>query len=432
MDFNSTLKILFTVSTTIFFIGCNPGPNSLVPDTKAENLIGIPLSNNSKLQSANEDDSHKVVVFDKTIRKVHHFDLETAEHLGLFEVEKAEEEHFLIYGSGKNYFIDMTKKHVSIQNLNNRKQAPTMAYVGTPISASYDSKQGYLVIYDSYQSVLILKIDDDGKVVRQFISGPVVDSDGTIQAGDISGNGKLVLSIRGNPTPGTGAVVDYIFSVDIEQTIAETNTENKLLGEKIPTTLSEMSWVAPVPGAPTFVMIRSAGQISLMDLVAKTVTSLPTDTWVVEKYSKIKDPHIVLRKSYDFYDNMNGNVERRLYYVENGALKTKIQTKNFNFILNSHLDVKKGQWNVTKINTVKEYDLYNSYNSYFDGRSFTRIRLNDLLTVIDTKIADKATVEMSGNYLFTLFSNPMGSAIKTNIETNETTTLRNFNVKYLK
>ncbi|MBL7542779.1 MAG: hypothetical protein JNL11_03135 [Bdellovibrionaceae bacterium] len=432
MDFNSTLKIALTTGLSALFIGCYPGPNTLAPDTKAENLIGIPLAKNSKLQSANDEDSPKIVVFDKTIRRVHHFDLETTEHLGLFEVERSDEDHFLVYGSEKNYFIDMTKKHVSIQNLNNRKQAPTVAFVGTPLSASYDSKQGYLVVYDSYQSVLILKIDDNGKIVRQFISGPVVDSDGTIQAGDISGNGKLVLSIRGTPAASTGAVLDSIFLVDIEQTLAESNTDNKLIGEKIPTNLTEMSWVAPVPGSPNLVMIRSTGQISLMDLVSKSVISMPTDTWVVEKYSKIKDPHIVMRKNYDFYENINGNVERRLYYTENGVLKTKTQTKNFNFILNSHLDVKKGHWNVTKVNTVREYDLYNSYNSYFEGRSFTRIRLSDLLTVIDTKIADKATVEMSGNYLFTLFSNPMGSATKTNIETNESTTLHNFNVKYLK
>ncbi len=436
MAFNQTTKLLLAAATATMLSACYPGAGNVVPDYKAENLIGIPLSKNSKLQSSTDEDSDKVVVFDKTIRKVHHFDLETSQHLGLFEVEQPDEDHFLIYNSGSNYFIDMSRRHVTIQMLTGETNKTTTKFVGTPISASYDGKQGYLVVYDSQQSVLIYKIDQQGKLVKQFISGPVVDTLGTIQAGDIAGNGKLVLSIRGNADPATGTVTDYVVAVDIERTIADTNTQKTLVfdaADKTAMTLTEMSWVAPVPGSPNLVMIRSSGKISLMDLTTKAISSLPTDDWVVEKYSKIKDPHIIFRKTYDFYATMNGNVERRMYYVENGTLKTKIQTKNFNYILNSHLDLSKGQWNVTKANVVKEYDLYNAYNNdFFQGRSFTRIRLNDLLSIIDTAIDDKATVEMAGDYLFSLFPSDMGKATTLDIESNKTKTIKNFNIKYMK
>lgn len=436
MAFNFAMKNTIAVLTSISITGCYYTPNLAVPDYKAENVIGIPLSKNSKLQSSTDDDSDKILVFDKTIRKIHHFDLETSVHLGLFNVEQPNEDHFLIYNSGSNYFIDMSHRHVSIQLLNGETNSSSVKFAGTPISASYDGKQGYLVVYDHQQSVLIFKIDRDGKLVKQFVSGPVVDTLGTIQAGDITENGKLVLSIRGNSDPAPGTFTDYIVAVDIEKTIADTNAEKVLVfdvADKTAMTLKEMTWVAPVPGSPNLVMIRSVGQISLMDLTTKAVSSISDNGWVVEKYSKIKDPHIVMRKDYDFYAAINGNVERRMYYVENGALKTKVQTKNFNYILNSHLDLKKGQWNVTKTNIVKEYDLYNTHNSdFFEGRSFARIRLNDLLSVVDIKIDNHTTVEMAGNYIFSLFPSEMGKATTLNIESNKTRTIKNFNIRYMK
>tara|TARA_B110001454_G_C12723340_1_gene436849 strand:+ start:63650 stop:64960 length:1311 start_codon:yes stop_codon:yes gene_type:complete len=436
MAYNTIQKLLLAVGAAMAFTACYPGSTSVVPDYKAENVIGIPLSKNSKLQSSTDEDSDKVVIFDKTIRKIHHFDLASSKHLGLFEVEQPEEDHYLIYNSGSDYFIDMSRRHVSIQKLNGQRNNTSVKFVGTPISASYDGKQGYLVVYDSQQSVLIFKIDATGKLVKQFVSGPVVDTLGTIQAGDIAGNGKLVLSIRGNSDPTTGTVTDYIVAVDIERTIADSNTQKALVfdtADKTAMTLTEMSWVAPVPGSPNLVMIRSSGKISLMDLTTKAISSLPTDDWVVEKYSKIKDPHIIFRKNYDFYATVNGNVERRMFYVDGGGLKTKVQTKNFNYILNSHLDIKKDQWNVTKANVVKEYDLYNAYNNdFFQGRSFTRIRLNDLLSVIDTPIDDKATVEIAGDFIFSLFPSDMGKATTTDIESSRTKTITNFNIKYMK
>lgn len=430
---NQLKQLGIAATVSLLLSACTPGPHSIVPDHKAENLIGIPLNKHSKLQSATEEDSDKVVIFDKTIKKIHHFNLDTTEHLGSYEVEQPDLDHYVIYGSNKEYFIDLSKKHVSFQALTGRKSATTLKFVGTPISASYDGKQGYLVVYDSYQSVLIFKIDSSGRVIRQFISGPIVDTEGTIQAGDISGNGKLVLSIRGTPAAGTGVSTDFIYIVDIEQTIAESNTTDALIGEKVPTNLLEMSWVAPVTGAPTQILIKSKDALSLMDLVTKTViSSQPITEWVVEKYSKIKDPHVVLRKSYDFYSSVNGNVERRIMYVEGSAIKTKILTKNFNVILNSHLDIKKNQWNVTKVDMVKEYDLYNSFNEVIEGRSFSRVRLSDFLTTIDTKIDDNATVEMSGNFLFSLYSRAMGYATCEDIETAQKKSINNFNVRFMK
>jgi len=436
MAYSTTQKILLAVASVAAFTACQPGGASLFPDYKAENVIGIPLSKNSKLQSSTDDDSDKVVIFDKTIRKIHHFDLATSKHLGLFDVEQPEEEHYLIYNGGAEYFVDMSRRHISVQKLNGQQASTSLRFVGTPISASYDGKQGYLVVYDSQQSVIIFKLDSSGKLIKQFISGPVVDTLGTIQAGDIAGNGKLVLSIRGNSDPSTGVITDYIVAVDIEKTIADTNTQNILVfdpADKTAMTLTQMSWLAPVPGSPNLIMIRSSGKINLMDLTTKAISSLPTDDWVVEKYSKIKDPHIIFRKTYDFYSTVNGNVERRMFYVDGGVLKTKVQTKNFNYILNSHLDIQKGQWNVTKANVVKEYDLYNAYNNdFFQGRSFTRIRLNDLLSVIDTPIDDKATVEIAGDFIFSLFPSEMGKATTTDIESSKVKTINNFNIKYMK
>lgn len=427
-------KILLSAVILALTAACQPSHIN-TPDLGAEDLIGIPLSQNSKLQSSTEEDSDKVVVFDKTIRKIHHFDLESSQHIGLYTVDKPEEEHYLLYNSGQDYFIDMTKKNISIQKIGGERVLVPLKFVGTPVSASFDSKQGYLVLYDHLQSVMILKIDAKGNVIATpYISGPVLNSEGTIQAGDIFENGKLVLSIRGNPQETTGTQTDFIFAVDIEQTIAAQNTSLKLQGEKIPTSLTQMSWIAPVLGYPNLMLIRSSGKVSLFDLTAKAVvTSMPTDDWVVEKYSKIKDAHIILRKKYEYdYKVDQKGIERHMYYVEGGALKTRSLTKNFSFILNSHLDLKRGQWNVTKAEVIKEMDLFNSYNGDYKKRTFTRMRVNDLLSVIDSPIEDEAIVEMSGNYLFSLFPSDLGYATKTDVESNKTSVIKNFNIKYLK
>lgn len=434
MAFNSAKYLILSLSVLSIISACTPSKVNL-PDVGAENMIGIPLSQNSKLQSSTEDDSDKIVVFDKTIRKVHYFDLQTSSHLGLYSVENPTEDHFLIYGNSLDYFIDMSKKHLSIQKIGGEKQDIPLKFVGTPVSASFDVKQGYLVVYDHLQSVMIVKLDKKGNVLaKPFISGPVIESEGTIQAGDIFGNGKLILSIRGNVTDATTPAVDYILSVDIEQTISEQNTTAKLIGDKITTNLTEMSWLAPVLGAPHLALVRSTGKVSLVDLSTKTtLASLPTEDWVVEKYSKIKDAHVVLRKKYDYYPSSakQGNLERRIFYVDSGTLKMKALTKNYSFVLNSHLDIKNNLWSVVKSDNIKEYEMYNSFNGDYKKRTFTRLRISDLLSTDDIQIDDNAIIEISGNFLFSLFPSELGYATKTNIETNKKSILRNFNIKYM-
>ena len=84
---SNTVKQIGIIATiSLLLSACTPGTTSIIPDHKAENLIGIPLNKHSKLQSSTEDDSDKVVIFDKTIKKIHHFNLDSTEHLGSYEV----------------------------------------------------------------------------------------------------------------------------------------------------------------------------------------------------------------------------------------------------------------------------------------------------------------------------------------------------------
>lgn len=422
-------KFALVIATSWIFAACTPG-TSVFPDHNAENLIGSPLTKNSKLQSSSEDESDKIVVFDKTIKKVHHFDLASSTHLGRYDVEKPDDDHFLIYSSTKNYFVDMTRKKITVQALDGSKNNNGVKFAGTPISATYDSKKGYLVVYDSFQSVLIYKIDDNGSIVSSFVSGPEIKEKGTIQAGDLSTGGKLVLSVRGVADANAGTpAADFIVVIDVEAALAKQTLNDPAVMTQIPSTLTEMSWVAPVRGYDNLVMIKSAGKLTLMNLDTQAVTSIDTDDWVVEKYSKTKDAHVVMRKSYNFLADANGNLERRLYYVEAGVLKSKVLTKNFKFIISSHLDLKRGFWNVTKATVIDELDLYNSYLDFKEGRSFTRIRTSDLLSVIDTDIAKDATIEIGNDFLFSLYPSPMGYATRTEIDSNQVSYIRNFNVQ---
>ena len=133
---NSFKSIVVLAAYSLWLAACTGNNGYVAPDYKAENLIGAPLSKNSKLQSSTEDDSEKVVIFDKTIHKVHHFDLDSATHLGQYEVDQPDEDHFLIYGSGMKYFVDLTKRNINIQPLNGDRNPSPVKFVGTPISAT--------------------------------------------------------------------------------------------------------------------------------------------------------------------------------------------------------------------------------------------------------------------------------------------------------
>ncbi len=430
MASNTFQSFLILSATSALLTACT-GANMAVPDLKAENLIGIPLTKNSKLQSTGDDESDKIVVFDKTIKKVHHFDLGSSTHLGRYDVDQPDDDHFLIYGSEKKYFVDLTRKRMNIQQIDGAKLSSGVKFMGTPLSATYDTKKGYLVVYDSLQSVMIYKIDDSGNLTSSFISGPEVKNKGTIQAGDLSAGGKLVLSVRGIPDAATGVAADFIVIIDIEAAIVKQTLNDPAVMTQLPSSLTEMSWVAPVRGFDNLMMIKSKGNISLMNLDTLVVTSLPTDDWVVEKYSKTKDAHVLMRRSYSFDADANGNIERRLYYVDGGVLKTKILTKNFHYVLNSHLDLKRGYWSVTKATTIDELDLNNTYLGFKEGRSFSRIRISDLLTIADSDIDKNATVEIANDYLFSLYPSPMGYATRTEIDTTKVNYIRNFNVQDL-
>lgn len=397
------------------------------PDYKNENIIGVPLVKNSSLQNPSGDDSNKIVIFDKTIRKIHWFDLESMTHLSKFDAINPEEDHYLIYQDSLNYFLDLSKKNLNIITLDGTAQSSPIKFKGTPVSAAFDSKNGYLVMYDNLQSIGILSLGKTSEVISSYLSGPIVNNQALIKAGDINGSGQLILATETLTSDSAPTSTYKILVINI----ADSLKQQKLIYTENSTALTSITWLAPVTSSGDEILIRSSDTISLLNLKTNTTTSISTTDWVVEKYSKTKDPHIIMRKKEEGNLRYNPTSERKIYYVENGSIKSKSSSFKLNYILNSHLDLIKDTWSITTSNYVQEYFLYNAYNEIQTGREFTRYRFNDLLSTDSLKIDDKAIIEISNDYLLSLFPSELGFATRTDLATSKVKRLEHFNIKDL-
>lgn len=422
----NSLQVSLIIITFWFLSACTETKIN-TPDYKNENIIGVALVKNSSLQNPEGDDSNKIVIFDKTIRKIHLFELEAMLHIGKYDAVNPEEDHFLIYQDSLNYFVDLSKKHLSIVNLDGTSQVNPLKFKGTPVSAAFDSKNGYLVMYDNLQSIGLLSLRQNGEVISSYLSGPIIDNQAAIKAGDINGSGQLILAVESLKTDSASTSTYKILVIDI----AESLKQQKLIYTENTTTLTSIAWLAPTGSTNDEILVRSSDTISLVNLKTNTTKSVSTTEWVVEKYSKIKNPHIIMRKKIEGDSRYNPSAERKIYYAENGTIKSKSSSFKLNYVLNSHLDLAKDSWSLTTSNYIQEYFLYNAYNEIQTGREFTRYRFSDLLSTDSLKIDDKAIIEISNDYLFSLFPSELGFATRTDLTSLKVKRLEHFNIKDL-
>lgn len=425
MDSKNTFRNTLIIFSSCYFLMACTDSKINIPDYKNENIIGVPLVKNSSLQNQSSEDSNKIVVFDKTIRKIHLFDLENMNHLSKYETSNPDDDHFLIYQDSLNYFIDLSKKHLNIVKLSGSSASSPINFKGTPVSAAFDSVNGYLVMYDTYQSVGILSLSKSGDIQSSYLSGPVIDDYSQIRAGDLNSKGQLILAVQTLTTDATPTTTYKILVVDITESLKQ----QKLMYSEIQTSLTSIVWLAPLSSTSDEILIRSSDTISLLNIKTSTISSVTTTDWVVEKYSKVKNPHIIMRKKTENELRYNPTAERKVFYVENSSIKSKSSSFRLNYILNSHLDLQKNTWSVTTSSYVKEYFLYNAYNEIQTGREFTKYRFSDLLSTDALKIDDKAVIEISNDYLFSLMPSELGFATRTDLDTLNVKKLEHFNIK---
>lgn len=412
--------------------GCVPA--KFDPNINYENLIGSPLSSSTQLLKSVTNLKQNILLFDRTSRKVHLIDSDLTEHKGVFSVENPNLEHYLVYEDGKNYFLDISKLHISTISLNGLSSKSNLKFVGQPVSVAYAPEKDFVVFYDDYQTLTFMKLDPQGNVIDSFQRGAFYEG-WVIQAGDILPDGRLLVSVKGKKDA-NGNPIDSLQIIDLEKSLENskksTSGDFKLDYQSIDMTVHNISWVAPIPKKANQVLLKTDSEIVLFNLDTKVSKSVTIDSWFVEKLSKSFDPHVVLRKSSDGFNTKLDNIERRLVFSNNDEIEERRSTRSHHFIISSVLNIDENYWDVTQAAIVSELYLFNIYNTYASGRSFARFRLSDLMALTELDIDDRAIIEMNQHYIFSLFPSDLGFITRTDIESQSVKTLKNFNIRHLK
>ncbi|HEY8270737.1 MAG TPA: hypothetical protein VIG33_07590 [Pseudobdellovibrionaceae bacterium] len=409
MDFKKTLVIFGAIYCAVM-AGC--GVNSL-SDKTSDNIIGNPTQSVTTLSTPDEGESQNLVIFDKTVRRIHQFDLTSMKHVRSFAVRNPEEEHFVLYGQNGNYIVDLSFKGLGIFDRSNQVNHQPIKFQGVPKSAAFLPSKGLLIVYDDLMSVGMLKLDINGEVLGSWVGGASIVGTNSIAAGDLNEEGKLILALS------DGSVI----VVDPEQSMTK---KSWMIESVFNTELSNIKWVAPLPKTPNQILIRSSSKLSLLELNSKTIISSYDIFDEVVKLSKFNDPHIVMN---------NGN-EVKVAYVEKSQIKVKTfylhKMKSFemNYLMSSNLDLVKDTWSFVDTKEVVNY-FFNDLDQSKKDRRFVRYRFSDALAIHNMPVANDTQVEIADSFIFALFPRELGYAVRYEVETGNASPLERFNLKYI-
>ncbi len=406
------------VCTALLQVACTEAPNG-EPD---EEIIGVRLQNISSLNLVNGEEPQNLALFDETIRKVHWFDLAKMKHLRAFGVQFPESPHYVLQ-KDNGYVIDITQKGLAVYSIQGLVKMNPIRMQGKPLSAAFREDLGWLVLYDDTNSIGILKIDNNGEIEGSWIGGPILGDGYSVAAGDINAQGTLVLSLRSEKSTNG----DRLALVDLEATIASSQWQYTSIDDL---GFERIRWLAPIPGTSDQILVRSEGQIAALDLSSKSViSSLDTDGYQVEKYSKAYDPHVILRKlgssSRDDYKALTDEI--KIVRFDNNEVAGLSLTKRPRYIVSSHLDLKRNQWTYIDRKDAP-YDPFADKNEQKQTRTLVRHEFKSLGTQQSIPISDGVQVELSPKFLFSLHASDLGYATRINIETEEMAVDKAFNL----
>ncbi|WP_413288647.1 hypothetical protein [Bdellovibrio sp. HCB337] len=411
MDFKNislTLCLIFTSG----LVACGPG---LSHDSEDNYNIGNPTKSVASLNTPDEGESQSLVLFDKTVRRIHHFDVTNMKHIRSFGVRNPQDDHFVLYGNNGNYIIDLSLKELTIFDKFDQAQHSPIKFQGTPRSAAFLPSKGLVVIYDDLMSVGMMKLGNTGTVLNKWVGGASVAGFSTISAGDLNADGKLILGLNN----GSIVVVN-----DLEKCM-----DDKSWGNLDPfiTGLGDIKWLAPLPQQPNQILVRTQSQIVLLDIVARTqLASYPYSSGDrVMKLSKFNDPHVIIQ---------SGN-KIRVIYAENSQIKERVyipqtQAHEVYYILSSNLDLAKDSWSFVDSTEPIQY-FFNDVNATQKERRFARYRFSDFLSEENEKVANNTQVELGQGFIFSLYPSELGYAVRMDVDSKKKSELKLFNLKYI-
>lgn len=390
-------------------LGCGASPQD---DGTSDNIIGNPTKSVAALSTPDEGESRSLVIFDKTVRRIHQFDLMGMKHIRSFAVRNPGDEHYVLYGQNANYIVDLSLKGLSIFNKYDQANHQPIQFQGLPKSAAFLPSKGLLIVYDDLMSVGMLKLDSNGEVLKSWVGGASIVGTKSIAAGDLNADGKLVLALN----DGTVIVTDPELSMTQKSWVVDSAFN---------TGLSNIKWLASLPKTPNQVMIRASGKIALLDLTSKTIISSYDIVDEVVKLSKFNDPHVVMS---------NANAVT-VAYVENSQIQVKafyLSIKKFemNYLMSSNLDLEQDTWSFVDTKEPVNY-FFNDLDASKKNRRFIRYRFSDVLATHNMSVANDTQVEIAGSFIFALFPRELGYAVRYDVETENQSKLERFNLKYI-
>lgn len=379
----SKITFALTIFSVLWLTGCGAGAPEQHPD---EYIVGQPLSEISGLTDDQGKDSTSMAIYDSNVGRIHQFNLTSMTLERSLSVINPGIEHYVLYHDVGNYVIDLSTKHISVFNHVGRAQHQPIRMMGTPKSAAFRPSLGYLVLYDDQHSVGIMKLNDQGDVSNAWVGGPLLADGATIMSGDVDEKGRLVLALTG----GTIAVVD------LQQTLFGRRWDFQTFNVN----LTDVKWIAPVPGSPDHYLANAQEGIALIDVVAKTVsvTRIP-DGFEVRKMSKVIDPHIILQN----------DQEIRLLFVRGGTIQSIPSFKQSTNMLASHLNLKTGTWTFID-STSPRWSFFEIPNADKKSRVIKRYEVNGMGGLGTFGIPDDATVQLMERSYLVLYPSKLGKA----------------------
>lgn len=414
MDSKKLLAIFgFIYCASLVGCGFQYNPNT----ADRENLVGNLTKDVAALTTPDEGQAQSLVLFDKQVRRIHQFDLTAMQHIRSFEVHNPEIPHYVLYGNAGNYIVDLSEKGISVFNRFDKANHNPIKFQGKPISAAFLPSKGLVIVYDDLMTVGMMKLDNNGDVIKKWVGGAKIANGNTIAAGDLNSSGQLILAL----SDGSVVVADPEASMDAKDwrmALGHTST--------IATNLTNISWIAPLPKTPNQVMIRSSGKLSLLDLNSQAIISSYDIVDTVSKMSKFNDPHVV----------MKSGTKVKVAYVNDSNIQVKtfiLNTQQFemNYLLSTNLDLAKNTWSFVDTTQTLDYWFFNDVDATKKDRRFVRYDFDQVAATQKMTVADEAQIEIADDFIFALFPRALGYAVRYDIETERQSELARFNLKYI-
>ncbi len=403
----STAGLTVASVATLALTGCGGGSN--VDLNIGNNTIGKPLASSSAQSDSNGSDRTEVVVFDKNVRLIHHFDLSHLSVINTLEVEHPEASHTVLFDQTTGMIADFSDFHITVFDHTGARTVDPVKLTGHPKSAALDSAHGILVVYDDMNTVGLLLLNPDGSPGAKWLGGPLLQNDTSLTAGDLIDDGSLILAL----SDGSLAKVDVVQSIALQSWVFKS----------VSTSLGRMKWVAPVHGFNDRVLVLTDTALSLVSLINGSVFAQhvidASDRVAFE--SKTKDAHIVLQSGSQLSAVYSDGITIRIKPID---LLTDL-------ILSSRLCLAEDSWSLVTSDSAVSWT-YGPSEVETKDRELRKFRFSDFAALKKMALPDQAQLDISEAYIFALYpTSPLGYGERISIQDGQRVAIKMFNAGHI-